>query len=88
MTEILCYVGPDLTSHHNERSGEPVVFEDLASRTDEGEVETHGGCRSHVWSNKLSPLLSSPQSDLFTFLTEADIVDISLTLQPDPENLR
>ena len=39
-----------LASHQDERRGEPVVLEDLASRADEGEVEADWRCRSHVWS--------------------------------------
>ena len=37
-----------LTGHHDEGSGEPVVFEDLTVRTDEGEVEPHRRSRSEV----------------------------------------
>ena len=80
-------ISTDLTSHHDEGGGEPVMFEDLASGTDEGEVETDWRGRSHVWSNKLSHPLASPQSHHFTFLTEADIVDISLALQSHPADL-
>ena len=41
-----------LASHHDEGGGEPVMFEDLAVRTDKGQVETHWGGGRQVCLSK------------------------------------